>query len=301
MAKTDELFPVDKELEQALAASLPSPDTPPEVLHRAMHRAVFSGGKRIRPRVLIAVAEACGAQGPVRRLVTHAACAIEYVHTASLIHDDLPCFDDAAERRGQPTLHRVVGEAMAVLAGDALLARAFEVLSDGPKNLSARALRLVNLFGRATGTTHGIIGGQGLEEELLQSGARDPASRSQALLTLPPDDLDRYHAMKTVALFRLATSAGAAAAGVRDLSTWIEIGLHLGLAYKLFDDVGATRGGAAPREAALPGALGARRARVAGLIEEALVLAEDAAADVGPLREFLAPILAFVVADGAAE
>ncbi|MCA9661858.1 MAG: polyprenyl synthetase family protein, partial [Myxococcales bacterium] len=207
MANTDELFPVDKELEQALAASLPSPDAPPEVLHRAMHRAVFSGGKRIRPRVLIAVAKACGAQGPVSRLVMHAACAIEYVHTASLIHDDLPCFDDAAERRGQPTLHRVVGEAMAVLAGDALLARAFEVLSDGPKNLSARALRLVNLFGRATGTTHGIIGGQGLEEELLQSGARDPASRSRALLTLPPDDLDRYHAMKTVALFRLATSA----------------------------------------------------------------------------------------------
>ncbi|MCA9637658.1 MAG: polyprenyl synthetase family protein [Myxococcales bacterium] len=281
--------PIER-LESELAANLPAVDVAPEILHRAMHRAIFAGGKRIRPRVLLTVAAACGAPGS--DLAIRAACAIEYVHAASLVHDDLPCFDDADERRGQPTLHRVYGEAMAVLAGDALLARAFEVLSGAPKH-ARRALKIVHLFSRATGTTHGLIGGQGLEESIVEPGSHDAKTRAQALLALPPDDLDRYHAMKTVALFRLATESGAIAGGAKDPTLWAEVGNYLGLAYKLLDDLGATRG-RAPDSEALRAAFADKRARLEALLDTAWTLGSAQASDPRPLRELLGPIRGYI-------
>ncbi|HMU38549.1 MAG TPA: polyprenyl synthetase family protein [Pseudomonadota bacterium] len=207
-------------VEEALLALLPQKEDPPETLHRAMHHAVFSGGKRIRPRLLLTVASACAADDAELDLAMRAGCAIEFIHSASLVHDDLPCFDDADVRRGKPTVHKLFGEPMAVLAGDALLTRAFEVLADAPSRLARRALRIVGLLGQATGSKEGIIGGQSLEQHGLDGSI-----------------LDRYHAMKTAALFRLAASAGAVAAGATDAEGWGEVGHCLGLAYQLADDL----------------------------------------------------------------
>jgi geranylgeranyl diphosphate synthase type II len=207
-------------VEAALLDLLPRQDETPETLHRAMHHAVFSGGKRIRPRLLLTVASSCAADDAEMDLAMRAGCAIEFIHSASLVHDDLPCFDDADCRRGKPTVHKLFGEPMAVLVGDALLARAFEVLADTPSRLARRALRIVGLLGQATGSRHGIIGGQSLEQKGLDGSI-----------------IDRYHAMKTAALFRLAASAGAVAAGATDAEAWGEVGHCLGLAYQLADDL----------------------------------------------------------------
>lgn len=207
-------------VEEALLALLPPQNDTPETLHRAMHHAVFSGGKRFRPRLLLTVAAACAADDAEMDLAKRAACAIEFIHSASLVHDDLPCFDDADFRRGKPTVHKLFGEPIAVLAGDALLTRAFEVLADAPSRLARRALRIVGLVGEATGSRHGIIGGQSLEQHGLDGSI-----------------IDRYHAMKTAALFRLAASAGAVAAGATDAEAWGEVGQCLGLAYQLADDL----------------------------------------------------------------
>lgn len=192
----------------------------------------LSGGKRIRPRLLLAVFAACGGMAASRPLALRAACAIEYVHAGSLVHDDLPCFDDARNRRGKPSTHVEFGEAMAVLAGDALLSRAFEVIAESPAELDARALRIVGLLGATTGSSAGIIGGQSIEQQL------SPALFSTlAGSQLPVDILERYHSMKTAALFRLATQAGAVAAGSGDIAAWGENGEHLGLAYQLSIDL----------------------------------------------------------------
>ncbi len=207
-------------VEEALLALLPPKDETPETLHRAMHHAVFSGGKRIRPRLLLTVASACAADDAEMDLAMRAGCAIELIHSASLVHDDLPCFDDADFRRGKPTVHKLFGEPMAVLVGDALLTRAFEILADTPARLARRALRIVGLVGQATGSQYGIIGGQSLEQKGLDGSI-----------------IDRYHAMKTAALFRLAASAGAVAAGATDSDAWGEVGQCLGLAYQLADDL----------------------------------------------------------------
>ncbi len=212
-------------LEEHLEALLPELTTPPQTLHRAMRHAVFPGGKRMRPRLLLTVAAACAADKAEMQLAMSAACAVELVHSASLVHDDLPCFDDAGTRRGRPSVHKLYGEALAVLAGDALLTRAFEVLSEAPPRLARRALRIVGLLGQATGSKEGIIGGQGLEQHLTSVAA------------LTPEVLGRYHSMKTAALFRLASAAGAIAAGAPDASAWAEIGQLLGLAYQLADDL----------------------------------------------------------------
>ncbi len=217
-------------LEEHLQSLLPATDSAPQALHRAMWHAVFPGGKRVRPRLLLTVAEACAADSAEKELAMHAACAVELIHSASLIHDDLPCFDDASVRRGHPTVHKVYGEAMAVLAGDALLTRAFEILADSPPRLARRALRIVRLLAQATGSQEGIIGGQSLEQIPGRSG-------KAATLPMAPELLGRYHAMKTAALFRLAAAAGATAAGATDAEAWGEVGQNLGLAFQLADDL----------------------------------------------------------------
>src|ERR1700712_2921658 len=155
-----------------------------------MRYAVFSGGKRLRPQLLLQVAYACGAQPAELELALRAACSVELIHAASLVHDDLPCFDDAAERRGQPTVHARFGESMAVLVGDALMAQAFEILADTPPPLSHPGLPLGRPLCRASGSSSGIIGGQSLEHD-------GPDRTPGAMPRFPPELIERYHAMKT--------------------------------------------------------------------------------------------------------
>ncbi|MFO0576220.1 MAG: polyprenyl synthetase family protein [Polyangia bacterium] len=222
---TQTLFPL---FEERLRACLPEEHEAPHVLHRAMRYAVLSGGKRLRPRLLLAVAEACGKQPPcaaTQQLALTAACAVELVHCASLVHDDLPSFDNAATRRGLPTVHVAFGEPLAILVGDALLTLAFEVLAEAPARHAARTVRLIRQLARQTGSAEGITGGQSLEGS--------PAD----LRLLAPGSVTRYHAMKTAALFRFAAEAGATAAGVGDARAWADFGTNLGLAYQLADDL----------------------------------------------------------------
>lgn len=284
-------------LEEHLVALLPPIESPPEGLHRAMWHAVFPSGKRIRPRLLLTVAAACAADGAEMELAMAAACAVELVHSASLVHDDLPCFDDASLRRGRPTVHKQYGEALAVLAGDALLTLAFESLADSPPRLARRALRIVRLLGQATGSREGIIGGQSLEQDAAPTGA---AGVKDSML---PDVLGRYHAMKTGALFRLAAEAGATAAGATDCSAWGDVGQCLGLAYQLADDlcdaVGAPSAAGKPvrRDAELGRPNAAvlvgedySRARLAALVAQALARTDELAAEPKPLRQLIAEL-----------
>jgi geranylgeranyl diphosphate synthase type II len=291
-------------LEEYLSSLLPSSDLAPQALHRAMRHAVFPGGKRIRPRLLLTVAAACAADEAETELAMHAACAIELIHSASLVHDDLPCFDDARQRRGLPTVHVLYGEPLAVLAGDALLTRAFELMAETPARLARRALRIVRLLGQATGSREGIIGGQSLEQnDLVAPGPARPATpegpgerRLPGPLGFAPGILDRYHAMKTAALFRLAAEAGAVAAGATDAPAWGEVGQCLGLAYQLADDLCDTFGSEAaagkpvrrdldlgrPNAVVVSGEH-STRARLQSLLDQALARTMELAAEPKPL------------------
>lgn len=169
----------------------------------------------MRARLTLAVARACSQDG-LDLAETYAAC-IELIHCASLVHDDLPCFDDALLRRGQPTIHRRFGEAMAVLVGDALIVLAFEELSLAVARSPSGLGGVVGAFARGVGPGHGIVGGQGWE---LEEGV----------------DLARYHRLKTAALFEAATAGGALAVG-GDGEAWRATGRLLGEAYQLADDL----------------------------------------------------------------
>lgn len=299
-------------LEDFLSSLLPSAELAPQALHRAMRHAVFPGGKRIRPRLLLTVSAACAADEAETELAMHAACAIELIHSASLVHDDLPCFDDARQRRGLPTVHLVYGEPLAVLAGDALLTRAFELMAESPPRLARRALRIVRLLGQATGSREGIIGGQSLEQSSAYTGRELPRSKFASAATpvegaaagslrtepaeFPPDILDRYHAMKTAALFRLAAEAGAVAAGATDAPAWGEVGQCLGLAFQLADDLcdacGSEAAAGKPvrrdQDLGRPNAVvvageQSTRTRLQGLLTQALARTVELAADPKPL------------------
>lgn len=207
-------------VEDALDSLLPSLSMQPQTLHRAMRHAVFSGGRRLRPLFLLKVAQACRVPPAAQDLTLRAACAVELVHVASLVHDDLPCFDDRAERHGRPTVYALFGEAQAILAGDALIACGFEVLASTPHTLAARALRLVQLLARATGSRSGLAGGQGLEQNFCEC----PSS---------PERAERYQELKTGALFALAGETAAVIAAAPQPSAWAEIGWQVGRAYQL--------------------------------------------------------------------
>ena len=187
----------------------------PPRLGEAIHYAVFPGGARIRPRLAMAVAKACGAKaGPI---VAGAAAAIEFLHCASLVHDDLPCFDDAEIRRGKASVHKAFGEPLAVLAGDALIVLAFETVARHAIAYPARMAALVSILGGAVGTRGGIVAGQAWEAE-------------------SSIDLARYHQAKTGALFAGATMAGATAAGHAG-APWRALGEKLGSAFQVADDI----------------------------------------------------------------
>lgn len=207
-------------IEEALDRFLPQVETQPEPLHRAMRYAVFSGGKRLRPQFLLHVAQACGIRGEARDLALRAACAVELIHAASLLVDDLPCFDNAAQRRGGPSVHALFGEARALLAAEALVARSFELLAAAPRSLAARSMQLVRILAAGTGSSSGLIGGQGHDREApIGSHATEGA--------------EGYHALKTGALFAMAAEAAAVSAGRRQAAAWAAVGALVGRGYQL--------------------------------------------------------------------
>lgn len=204
-------------IERALRAALASADEPgcPPKLAAALRHAVFPGGARIRPMLCLAVARACGDADP--RLADGAAAAIELLHCASLVHDDLPCFDDAPLRRGVPSVHAAYGERIAVLVGDALIVAAFQGLAAAAAHAPARLPALLVLLGRRVGTPNGIVAGQAWECE-------------------PMVAVPAYQRAKTGSLFAACTEAGALAAG-SDPADWQAFGLCLGEAYQVADDI----------------------------------------------------------------
>jgi geranylgeranyl pyrophosphate synthase len=208
-------------VEQALEAVLPGPGTCPAALAGAMRHLLFPGGKRLRPALALASAEAVGAP-PERALPM--AVAVELVHTYSLIHDDLPCMDDDALRRGRPTVHVVYGEAVAVLAGDALLALAFEALLGAPGADGAASRDAALELARAAGAL-GLVGGQ-VDDLRFESGEQGVRA------------IESVHARKTAALFACAIVGGARLGGADParLALLREAGLRLGIAFQIADD-----------------------------------------------------------------
>lgn len=189
----------------------------PSQLARALHYAVLPGGARIRPTILLSVATACGDDRP--NLSNAAAVALELIHCASLVHDDLPCFDDADTRRGKPSVHRAFSQPLAVLTGDSLIVLAFEILARAAQSGddAQRALAMVQVLATRTGMPMGICAGQGWESEAQV-------------------DLSAYHRAKTGALFIAATQLGAIAAG-QDPAPWEELGARIGEAFQVADDL----------------------------------------------------------------
>lgn len=209
-------------VDAALDRLLPSADAIPAGVHESMRYSVQAGGKRLRPVLCIAALETLG-RDPSPFMP--AACALEMVHTYSLIHDDLPSMDDDDLRRGKPTNHKVFGEAVAILAGDALLTLSFEIIARMAAAPEGVRLELINLLARAGGT-EGMVGGQAL----------DIASEGKKI---GDETLDLIHARKTAALIEtsvlLGAVCGGASAGQRDCFS--RYGHSLGMAFQVTDDI----------------------------------------------------------------
>ena len=187
----------------------------PPLLQASMSHAVFSGGARIRPQLCLAVATACGDDAP--ELTNAAAVALELMHCASLVHDDMPAFDNADFRRGLPTVHKAFSEPLALLAGDGLIVMAYQVLLNAGRHHPERLIALMDNLSRGVGLPHGIVAGQAWECEASA-------------------DLGKYQRSKTGALFVSATSAGAIASG-QSPQPWAPLGAFLGEAYQVADDI----------------------------------------------------------------
>jgi len=206
-----------------LDAYLPTEDTAPEPIHRAVRYSLFAGGKRLRSSLVLAAAAAVGGDEDD---ALPCACAVEMVHTYSLIHDDLPAMDDDTVRRGKPTNHVVFGEAIAILAGDALLTHAFHVIAAGKGNLSPpRRLEAIEILSEAAGLC-GLISGQVLD---LESEGK----------TVTGATLELIHRNKTGALFSAAAQLGSVAGGGNEEETrrLARYGRELGLAFQIVDDI----------------------------------------------------------------
>ncbi|HEX8071208.1 MAG TPA: farnesyl diphosphate synthase [Pyrinomonadaceae bacterium] len=206
-----------------LAQLVPPASVTPQAVHAAIRWSLFAGGKRLRPALVIAAGEACGAH--VSQLLT-TACAFELIHTYSLVHDDLPAMDDDALRRGRPTCHVRFGEASAILAGDALQALAFQLLAEDEALAAATRVRLVAELARAAGTPAGMVAGQAL----------DLAAEARAVSGAELDEIHRY---KTGALITAAVRCGALAAGAgeAELGALTTYAARLGLLFQITDDL----------------------------------------------------------------
>lgn len=210
-----------KLIDEAIESNMPKESVQPAVLHKAMRYSVFSGGKRLRPILCLAAAEAVN--GRLEDAILPA-LAVEYLHTYTLIHDDLPCMDDDDLRRGKPTSHKVFGEANAVLAGDALQTFAFETLAAAQVPAGYAPNQLVLELAHAAGS-RGVIGGQ----------VEDLAAQAK-----PTREMVEYvHMHKTAVLFRAAVRMGgiAAGAGKTDLAALTDYGVNLGMAFQITDDI----------------------------------------------------------------
>ena len=237
-------------VDAALDRYLPVTPACPTIVADAMRYSVFAGGKRLRPMLTLAAADAIAWRGPDRQagaphgapasgrvfdLSLPAACAIELIHTYSLIHDDLPAMDDDTLRRGRPTLHVVYGEGVAILAGDGLQAEAFGLLAREPATdepaIVGRKLRVVNVVADAAGAA-GMVGGQAID---LQAAGQVPGHG----LTLDADGLRTMHARKTGAIIRASVACGAIMAGADDvLVTALDrYASDVGLAFQIVDDI----------------------------------------------------------------
>lgn len=208
---------LSQRIEEALQRSLTRATGPaaPPLLAGAFAHSVFPAGQRIRPRLTLSVALACGDDQPI--MSNAAAAAIELLHCASLVHDDMPCFDNAGTRRGKPSVHAAYGEPLALLAGDGLIVLAFETIALAAVADPLRSAGLSLIVARAVGMPHGIVAGQGWESEAAP-------------------DLVLYQRAKTGSLFAGAAMAGAAAAG-HAAEPWGMLGYRLGEAYQVADDI----------------------------------------------------------------
>lgn len=209
-------------VERELQRALPKATQRPNALHRAMRYSVFAGGKRVRPLLCLATAVAEG--GTIKQALPVAA-ALECLHTYTLIHDDLPAMDDDDLRRGKPTSHKVFGEAMAILAGDALLTVAFELLADAQPRTKYRASDLVRVLAKLAGS-RGVVGGQ--VEDMASEGKK--ASAKQVAF---------IHQHKTADLITASLVLGAMIAGSseRRIKLFTKLGSNLGAAFQITDDI----------------------------------------------------------------
>ena len=278
-------------VDEALERSLPPESAPPETVHKAMRYSVFAGGKRLRPVLVIAGAEAVGG---AMDDVMPTACAMELIHTYSLVHDDLPAMDDDDFRRGRPTSHKVFGDAMAILAGDGLLTLAFRLLAENLRpGMDGRVLRDVLVEVAEAAGTGGMVGGQVAD---LEAEGRQ----------VTPEALDYIHLHKTAALIRASIRSGAALCGATpaQLQVLAVAGTSLGLAFQIVDDIldvtgtteqlGKTAGkDQAQQKATYPAihGLAASRARAEALMAEAL----GALAPFGPPAEPLRALGRFIL------
>jgi len=280
-------------IEAALDRALPPDDAWPATIHRAVRYSLFAGGKRIRPLLVLAAGEAVGGR---QEELLPLACAVELIHTYSLIHDDLPAMDNDDLRRGRPTSHKVFGEAIAILAGDALLTRAFHLMAELPAHADEAGLRrrveAIALLGEACGT-RGLIGGQVQD---LESERREVA----------PAELERLHRAKTGALLDACVRGGAwlGGAGEAELAQLAGYASAIGLAFQVVDDVLDATGDAAllgktagkdraTHKATYVSVHGLERAR--GLARELLERALAALTPLGPRGALLEALARLIV------
>ncbi len=209
-------------VDAALDDYLPEAALAPSLVHEAMRYSVFAGGKRLRPILTLAAAEACGGR---LEAAMPGACAVEVMHTYSLVHDDLPCMDDDDLRRGRPTSHKVYGEGMAVLIGDALLTEAFAMIASISENDTFTVKDYLKQFAKTGGSCE-LIGGQVLD---LEGEGK----------TLSHQELIKIHEAKTAALLVCSLRLGGMSAAASDdqLQALTDFGYHLGLAFQVIDDI----------------------------------------------------------------
>ncbi|MBI1750582.1 MAG: polyprenyl synthetase family protein [Acidobacteria bacterium] len=209
-------------VEQALERLLPAETIPPPSIHCAMRYSVFAGGKRVRP---ILCMEAARIFDPRVEAAIVAGCALEFIHTYSLIHDDLPALDNDDLRRGKPTCHKQFGEAAAILAGDALLTLAFQTLAEAPL-APERRVAVIQEISRAAGTVRGMVGGQVAD---LEAEGK----------TIEPEMLEYIHRSKTAALICASVVAGAICGGAGELNVerLRRFGESIGWAFQVVDDI----------------------------------------------------------------
>lgn len=263
-----------KLVDQCLERLLPPEDENPPTIHKAMRYSVFAGGKRVRPILVLASGESLNGK---REVLLQLGACIEMMHTYSLIHDDLPALDNDDLRRGLPTCHKVFGDAMAILAGDALMTRSYQLLADLPETPDAVRIGIIRELATATGTTGGMIGGQVVD---LESEGKP----------IDPGLLEYIHDSKTGALLSACVRCGALAAGAgeREMDALAKFGQKIGRVFQIVDDIldvtsssevlGKTAGkDAKVKKATYPALYGieASRQRAAELVASALMDIRD--------------------------